>query len=102
MYEKTYPTKRFAQTMEFLEEWVSREETILDLGVANPFSQLMKDAGYRVQNTGGEDLDLDYQAVMRADYQVLTGFEILEHLVSPFNLLQNAILVKAKQRCGIF
>ena len=90
MYEKTYPTKRFAQTMEFLDEWVSREETILDLGVANPFSQLMKDAGYRVQNTGGEDLDLDYQAVMESDYQVLTGFEILEHLVSPFNLLQHA------------
>ncbi len=39
MYEKTFPNKRFKHTLEFLRKHISTSETILDLGVENPFSR---------------------------------------------------------------
>ena len=59
MYEKSYPKKRFKHTIEFLKKHVSPSETILDLGVVNPFTQIMQEHGYSVENTKGEDLDED-------------------------------------------
>jgi hypothetical protein len=85
---KYYPEKRYRLTLEFLQKHVSPEESILDLGVANPFSEIMKEQGYQVTNTGGEDLDLELDAVHQSDAGVVTAFEILEHLVSPFGVLQ--------------
>ena len=76
MYEKTFPNKRFKLTLEFLQKHIKTSETILDLGVENPFSKIMKEAGYSVKNTTGEDLDLD-QNVLKTDSQdVVTAFEI--------------------------
>lgn len=66
----------------------------MDLGVVNPFSEIMKENGYDVTNTTGEDLDLDTAAVQTDDYDVVTAFEIFEHMVSPFNVLQD---IKAKK-----
>ena len=40
MYEKTYPSKRFNITLDFLKKHISINETIFDLGVPNPFSML--------------------------------------------------------------
>jgi len=60
---------------------------ILDLGVRNPFVDYMEREGYTVQNTTGEDLDLDHAAVQKQDYEVVTAFEIFEHLLSPFHLV---------------
>ena len=85
---KYYPEKRYRLTLEFLQKHVSPEESILDLGVENPFSEIMKQQGYQVTNTGGEDLDLELNAVRQSDAGVVTAFEILEHLVSPFGVLQ--------------
>ena len=85
---KYYPEKRYRLTLEFLQKHVSPEASILDLGVPNPFSEIMTQHGYRVTNTGGEDLDLELDAVRRADAEVVTAFEILEHLVSPLGVLQ--------------
>ena len=42
MYEKTYPNKRFKLTLEFLKKHISTSESILDLGVSNPLSEIMK------------------------------------------------------------
>ncbi len=83
-----YPEKRYRNTLEFLKKHVSTEEKILDLGVPNPFSEIMASEGYKVENTGGEDLDLELGAVRKTDASVVTAFEILEHLVSPFTLLK--------------
>jgi len=83
-----YPEKRYRLTLEFLQKHVATSEAILDLGVPNPFSEIMTQNGYRVTNTGGEDLDLDLEAVRASDAPVVTAFEILEHLVAPFNVLQ--------------
>lgn len=85
---KYYPEKRYRLTLEFLQKHISPEEPILDLGVENPFSEIMKQQGYQVSNTAGEDLDLELGAVRRSDAGVVTAFEILEHLVSPFEVLR--------------
>jgi hypothetical protein len=89
MYEKSYPDKRFKNTVSFLQKHISSSDKILDLGVENPLSQILKDQGYTVENTNGEDLDLDYSAVINTDAQVVTAFEIMEHLVAPFNILKS-------------
>ena len=94
MYEKTYPDKRFRHTMAFLKKHVSADEKILDLGVENPFSTLMKKEGFAVQNTSGEDLDNNQSALQNNDYDVLTAFEIFEHLLNPYTVLQQ---VKSKK-----
>jgi hypothetical protein len=85
---KYYPEKRYRLTLEFLQKHIGKEEQILDLGVPNPFSEIMCQEGFKVQNTGGEDLDLELSSIRNSDAPVVTAFEILEHLVSPFNLLR--------------
>jgi hypothetical protein len=87
MYERTFPNKRFKHTLEFLQKHISTDQAILDLGVENPFSKIMKENGYHVENTKGEDLDLDFSAVLNTTAEVVTAFEIFEHLLAPFNIL---------------
>ena len=87
MYEGKYPHKRYRITLEFLKKHVPTTSPILDLGVDNPFSEIMKSEGYAVENTAGEDLDLDMEPVQRSGAEVITAFEIFEHLVAPFNVL---------------
>ncbi|PJE40800.1 MAG: methyltransferase [Flavobacterium sp.] len=89
MYEKTYPSKRFNLTLQFLNKHVSTAETVLDLGVPNPFSKIMEDNGYTVINTKGEDIDNDQTALQTENYSVFTAFEIFEHLLNPYTVLQN-------------
>ena len=88
MYEKTFPNKRFKHTAEFLQKHISKDSKILDLGVSNPFSDIMKEMGYSVENTFGEDLDLDKATIENSNADVVTAFEIFEHLLSPFTVLQ--------------
>lgn len=83
-----YPEKRYQNTLEFLKKHITTEEKILDLGVPNPFSEIMKQEGYLVENTEGEDLDLELDVIGKTDASVVTAFEILEHLVAPFNVLR--------------
>ena len=87
MYEKTFPNKRFQHTLEFLKKHVNPSETILDLGVDNPFSVIMRNEGYTVENTKGEDLDFNYSSVQNTEAEVVTAFEIFEHLLAPLNIL---------------
>ncbi|MBW3517679.1 class I SAM-dependent methyltransferase [Flavobacterium sp. NKUCC04_CG] len=90
MYEQTYPTKRFQITLNFIEKHLSKSDRILDLGVDNPLSQLMRSKGFDVKNTQGEDLDNDFSALSQQEYTVLTAFEIFEHLLNPYTVLKNA------------
>lgn len=89
MYEKTYPSKRFRITLEFLKKHIPTEQRIFDLGVPNPFSKIMEEEGYAVQNTKGEDIDNDQSALQNASYDVFTAFEIFEHLLNPYTVLKN-------------
>ncbi|MGB7785700.1 MAG: methyltransferase [Salinimicrobium sp.] len=89
MYENTFPNKRYKETIEFLESVVPPPAEVLDLGVKNPFSEVMLERGYEVTNTTGEDLDLDTTAVKTASAEVVTALEIFEHLLAPFNVLRD-------------
>ena len=87
MYENTFPNKRFAHTIAFMEKHISKDQTILDLGVPNPLSKIMKERGYIVTNTKGEDLDSDLTTASSFNGNVVTAFEIFEHLLAPLNKL---------------
>jgi hypothetical protein len=94
MYDRKTVKKRYKHTLDFLKEVISTDEKILDLGVSNPFSEIVEAEGFNITNTKGEDLDLDTSAVQTEDYDVATAFEIFEHLVSPFNVIND---IKAKK-----
>ncbi|WP_298238477.1 methyltransferase [uncultured Algibacter sp.] len=89
MYEKSFPNKRFKHTIQFLEKHISNTQTILDLGIVNPFSKIMQDHGYKVENTNGEDLDEDTSTILNSKAEVVTAFEIFEHLLSPYTVLKS-------------
>ena len=94
MYEKTFPNKRFKFTHQFLTKHIKTSESILDLGVKNPFSEIMISNGYNVENTSGEDLDEDRSAIESSSADVVTAFEIFEHLLCPYEVLKS---IKAKK-----
>lgn len=89
MYENTFPNKRYKETIQFLTQVAPAPASILDLGVRNPFSEIMEAQGYSVTNTQGEDLDLDTTAVKDTSAEIVTAFEIFEHLLAPFNVLRD-------------
>lgn len=88
MYEKTFPSKRFKHTLTFLEKHISTNESILDLGVPNPFSKIMTESGYSVENTKGEDIDVDFSSLTTSKAEVVTALEIFEHLLNPLSILK--------------
>ncbi len=88
MYENNFPTRRYEKTFDFLQKHVDPTETILDLGVSNPFSEILQQKGFQVHNTSGEDLDLDFGVVQQTEADVVTAFEIFEHMLAPINLLR--------------
>jgi len=88
MYENNLPTKRYEHTLDFLRKSIPNNSKILDLGVPNPFSEIMSKEGHQVENTKGEDLDVDFTTVQNSDADVVTAFEIFEHLIAPFNVLR--------------
>ena len=84
---KTIPKKRYNHTVEFLQSVLPAPATILDLGVRSELSEILETYGYTVYNTSGEDLDFDYQNVTKFEVDAVTAFEIFEHLIAPFNVL---------------
>lgn len=88
-YSKTHE-ERFKKTLVFMDGLVDKSEKILDLGPVNPFSKKMEEHGYDVRNTGTEvDLDLHPEKVAEISCDTMTAFEIFEHMVSPFPVIQN-------------
>ena len=83
------PYKRYQITTDFLKKHVNKNEIILDLGIDNPLSKILRENGYNVSNTGGEDLDFDQSSIIDTDATVITAFQIFEHLLNPFQLLKS-------------
>ena len=89
MYQNSFPNKRYKLTLQFLKKHISTDSKVLDLGVENPFTNILKDQGYTVENTKGEDLDFDTSILTNSNADVVTAFEIFEHLLSPFTVLNS-------------
>ena len=79
--------RRFVKTLAFLDQAASRPARILDLGQPNALAARMQAAGFTVYNTDG-DLDETPTLVQGYNVEAVTAFEILEHLVAPFNVLK--------------
>lgn len=94
MYRE-FPKKRYRKTLEILKKYAKEQDVILDLGVENPFSKIMKDHGWQVINTTGQDLDLNYIWAENQKFDFVTALEIIEHLVNPFEVLRNLPAEKA-------
>ncbi len=80
---------RFKRTIEFLKTHAPPPAKVLDLGTENPFTPILKEEGYDVTNTTGEDLDIDFDIVRKPGHDLVTAFEIFEHMVAPFNVLRS-------------
>lgn len=81
---------RFNRTLDFIREAGITSEKILDLGPPNPLSDLLLQQGFNVTNTlPNQDLDEDFSIVEDTGFEVVTAFEILEHMVSPYPLLKS-------------
>ncbi|MBI9055292.1 MAG: hypothetical protein JEY96_15825 [Bacteroidales bacterium] len=93
MYEKAL-TLRYNKTLNFLNNCVSKEYNILDLGTKNRFSELMQENNYNITNTKGEDLDINFDVAKDDQFDLVTAFEIFEHMFCPFNILKS---IKAKE-----
>ena len=94
MYANTTKERRFQRTLSFLQNVVSTDSKILDLGIKNPLSELMCSKGYQVINTKDENLDDDFELYANKDVDVVTAFEIFEHMMAPYNILK---AIKASQ-----
>ncbi len=87
-YQKTHEV-RFDRTLKFLQAFASGPLRVLDIGPDNPMSELMRAHGYHVTNTTpGIDLDFDLRDLESDEYEIVTAFQVLEHMVNPFGLLR--------------
>lgn len=84
--------KRFLKTLDIVLKTIPPPAKILDLGPVNPISQMMSESDYDVTNTP-KDMDLDYAAdsdlIKDKSFDAVTCFEVFEHLVNPFGILDN-------------
>lgn len=79
---------RFNKTIAFVTATLPPPAKLLDLGRSSPLAERLREQGYSVSNTEG-DLDLLPAQVSDPDLDAVTAFEILEHLVAPFNVLRS-------------
>lgn len=78
--------RRFSSSLKFLHVASPPPTRVLDLGTPNELGRRMQLAGYEVTNTEGDLEQITTPLGENAD--LVTTFEILEHLVSPDNVLR--------------
>ena len=87
-------TFRFYKTKEFMDKHISKKLKILDLGTPNDLADFLKAEGFLMHNAFGFDFDLEPEKVNEYEYDVLTAFEVLEHLVSPLGIINKTNATK--------
>lgn len=85
---------RFKKTTSFVSKYITTNEVILDLGSPNPLSNLLKENNFKIDSAYNFDFDIEPNKVNNYSYEVLTAFEVIEHLVSPYPILK---VTKAKK-----
>ena len=78
---------RYSRTLAFLLETAVPPGRVLDLGAPNPLADRVAGHGFVVHHTD-KDLDLHPDSVKGHEVDFVTAFEILEHLVAPYNVLR--------------
>ena len=79
---------RFEKTTAFLSRFVSKNEQIIDLGTPNHLSEYLIGKDFSIENAHGFDFDLESDQIENYKGDVLAAFEVLEHMVSPLQILQ--------------
>lgn len=77
---------RLSKTKKLVNSFANKGETILDLGPDNSLRLELIKEGYNIRGTGFVDLDDNY-TTEPAD--IVTAFEIIEHLRNPYMVLKN-------------
>ncbi len=77
--------RRIDRTIKFIGRHIT-DDAILDLGVPNKLTARLKE--FDVENTTGQDLDVNYNVVHQYDF--IIALEIFEHMFAPFNILNEA------------
>ena len=80
---------RHNRTIRFVKNNLEKGSSILDLGTKNILSNKLSKQGFKVENTKGEDLDIDFLKYSDNKLDCVTAFEIFEHMLAPFNILKN-------------
>ena len=83
----THLKKRHIKTIKFVNKHLEKGTKILDFGTPNLLSKALNEDGFSVNNTAGENLDTDFHKYLDTDADVITAFEIFEHMLAPFNIL---------------
>ena len=79
--------RRFKKTLDFMAETAAPPAKILDLGTPNNLGKFLQQKGYSIHNTAGNDFDFFPKEAALEGFDVVTAFEILEHLVNPMGVL---------------
>ena len=74
-------------TREYCKKFIPQGSTVLDLGYENKMT-LFLDNNYSVRNTEW-DLNVEPKRINKYDYDYLTAFEIFEHLLNTYSVLEN-------------
>lgn len=80
--------KREIKTLQFVQNHMDVNSKILDLGVENQLGNRLAKTGFKITNTKGEDLDIDFEKYTASEFDCVTAFEIFEHLMAPYNILK--------------
>lgn len=80
--------RRYNKTLKFLLKTEPPPKRILDLGTPNPLSKILNKKGFEVINTQGQDLDQNPDSITNYNVDVVTAFEIFEHLLNPLSVLK--------------
>lgn len=82
---------RMMMTERFLNKVINKDQQVLDLGEETLMSIYLKKKGFLIRDTQEEvDFDLNSNFLHEySDIDVLTAFEVLEHLFAPINILSN-------------
>jgi hypothetical protein len=81
--------RRYDKTWDFMSASLQPHDKILDIGTNNPFAEILREKGFTVINTLGEDLDDHPESISTQTADVATAFEIFEHLLNPLGVLKN-------------
>ena len=76
---KNLPIKRYDRTLKMLKSVCPSPSVIYDLGVENPFSKIMKENDYKVYNSDGQDLDINFNIDIPSDVELVTSIDSKKH-----------------------